>query len=48
MPVAVLHQPNTMLDMIAQALSRDHDRLSPEEAHWRLSTYPAQAAGLKV
>lgn len=27
--------------------SRDHDLLSLEEAHWRLSAYPAQAAGLK-
>ncbi|TVV75954.1 N-acyl-D-amino-acid deacylase family protein [Sphingomonas solaris] len=26
--------------------SRDHDLLSLEEAHWRLSAYPAQAAGL--
>jgi N-acyl-D-amino-acid deacylase len=27
--------------------SRDHGLLSLEEAHWRLSAYPAQAAGLK-
>ncbi len=27
--------------------SRDHDLLSLEEAHWRLSAYPARAAGLK-
>ena len=27
--------------------SRDHSLLSLEEAHWRLSAYPAQAAGLK-
>jgi N-acyl-D-amino-acid deacylase len=26
---------------------REHDIMSLEEAHWRLSAYPAQAAGLK-
>jgi N-acyl-D-aspartate/D-glutamate deacylase len=26
---------------------RDHDWVSPEEAHWRLSAYPAIASGFK-
>lgn len=33
-------------DLIA-LWSRDHGLVSLEEAHWRLSAYPAQAAGLK-